>query len=1263
MCCSFLWPWEAAADLRRTARNGQTALQAAQARGQDAVLEVFAAWEASQSVPDASSPEEQRKKRRSEEMQIGRAVSIATQLSDHEEGQEPPSISYLDNVLRYEFRRGGPGEDARAGTSIWNESETSRGLLRSQSWRSLAAAEAEEGTPTVWTAEGLEKQTEWSQEWDKGPIQEFCENLANKRSWTGTYVFFTAYALFAIDIDAMAGDKSSRIGVAIVTTLVAIAFLFELVVHCIGKKGYMTSAFFMLDLVAFISLIPDTILMQLATDGSAFVAGRSSRLTRMLRLFGRSARAARLNRFGRIARIAAFMPKIQELSRFWGHKVEDDDAARVLEKKLYRVFCFLDEDMDSWVAKSALDTCKDKLFQMAHLEKKKSEWGSKLRMLAATTTFTSSKARKDDPHSSASNTTGLDSQTPADLASSFASRPPSPRSLAKKDGAVIGSQTMARASDNKPYQDQVDYPEFRDAIMSEPPLVQWLKNAVIRQLKRGNNMQAVRQRNAEYIGVKVAMAILFIIAILSYVEPLMEDTSLNYGFVSMNSFVGLTTGSPAVNTTIPDVIRRQVATWTLHEGWARPERPLLYLDLQRKVYCNSLVGSNERRCDAPLSEALVWGQTKRLDEVDVDVISSEYRQMDLLLMRYPDFDNQDITAEDLEERTEAVALFLNRADTVATARDSIITTWVVLFLIVIGISLLTRDLTYLSKNLLKPLVELADEVESITRLQLAATNSATTHSLELAQNVSSEIRLLRRRFDSMKTAIRSWGKYVPWPVVQLMMRKDAEANIEVSERKVTMFFSDIASFTTIVESLPPKSSLLLLSRYFQEMSKIVDAHGGIVVEFIGDAILCIYGAPVVNDSHATVAVKAAVEMLHAVGSINAWLDRRELPRISIRCGVHTGKVLVGNMGMQSRIKYGIVGDECSMPGRLEELNKTYGTQLLVSETTHTDLDIEGFVSRPIDFIRRSADAEESEQIFEVWKANRRPSKASLEEKAADLYTEKTPTCAATAQAECPKSKVVRVKPLHSKRIRRIMAVNEAVHEIFLPLEEEVCDTSATVFLSILCFFGLAVSFFGYRIYKVAFAFFAFLVGFGLEALVGSHWISEMPEEATTVKKVTVLVCCVLWGTVAAVLARRCREGIEKMLGIVFGIFLGLAATCLLVYALQKPLDSALGDAYKGWEQFGGVTLGVPLALLAGYLCRTWVKHLIMIVTAFFGSWAAWRCASSLLRCAEVESHVLSRHVINLLIVIGLGVLGLVAQILWQPRGERKVQERTVAGGV
>ncbi|CAE7317024.1 unnamed protein product, partial [Symbiodinium pilosum] len=197
-----------------------------------------------------------------------------------------------------------------------------------------------------------------------------------------------------------------------------------------------------------------------------------------------------------------------------------------------------------------------------------------------------------------------------------------------------------------------------------------------------------------------------------------------------------------------------------------------------------------------------------------------------------------------------------------------------------------------------------------------------------------------------------------------------------------------------------------------------------------------------------------------------------------------------------------------------------------------------------------------------------------------------------------------------------MAINEAVQEIFLPLQGEVCDASATVFLCVLCVIGFAVSFFGYRIYKVAFPFFAFLVGFGLEALVGSQWMNEMPDESTTVKKVIVLVCCVLWGTVAAVIARKCQNSIEKVLGVLFGISLGLAAAGILLYAFHRPLEKAIGDGYKGWEQFGGITVGVPLACLTGYFCRTWVKHLIMLVTAFFGAWTAWLCATSLLRCAE-----------------------------------------------
>ncbi|CAK9058155.1 Adenylate cyclase 1 (ATP pyrophosphate-lyase 1) (Adenylyl cyclase 1) [Durusdinium trenchii] len=688
--------------------------------------------------------------------------------------------------------------------------------------------------PTVWTADGLEKKPVAADR-ERGPIAQFCENLQNKRAWTAAYVFFTAYALFSIDIDALAGDKSSKVGIAICTTFVALAFLLELIVHGMGKEGYIYSAFFILDLVAFISLIPDTIIFQIANDDNAFVAGRSSRLTRMLRLFGRSARAARLNRFGRIARIAALMPKIQELQRYWVHQVEDQDATRVLEKKIYRIFCFLDEDMDSYISKSALRLCRDKLFDLARIENsKKTEWTSKLRMLADAAASARISVPRDTTHLALAIPNGLNKSTRPDL------------------NGFVGP-----CADSKPFPDQVEYIEFRDSLMNEPPLYEWLKNSVVRQLKRGQNVQALRQRNAEYIGVKVAMAILIIILVLSYVELLTEDTSLSWGFERLNAYVKLTIGTEAANQGRSGW-PQQVITWGKQNEWGRPDRPLLYLDLQRQVYCNSL-RPNGVSCSSPLSETTLWQQRKTLNEVDQDVSASPYRTSDLLLLRYPEFSQQDvdISAEELENQTEAVALFLNRVDTQASARDSIFTTWGVLLLIMGGITLLTRDLNYLSKNLLKPLVELSDEVESITRLQLAATTNADDEN----QPATSEIRLLRRRFNGMKTAIRSWGKYVPWPVVQLMMRKDAEANIEVSERQVTMFFSDIASFTTIVESIPPEKSLLMLSRYFQEMSKIVDQHGGIVVEFIGDAILCIYGAPVVNDKHATVAVMAAVSLL------------------------------------------------------------------------------------------------------------------------------------------------------------------------------------------------------------------------------------------------------------------------------------------------------------------------------------------------------------------------------------------------------------------
>merc|ERR1719487_899909 len=239
-------------------------------------------------------------------------------------------------------------------------------------------------------------------------------------------------------------------------------------------------------------------------------------------------------------------------------------------------------------------------------------------------------------------------------------------------------------------------------------------------------------------------------------------------------------------------------------------------------------------------------------------------------------------------------------------------------------------------------------MESLAQLQLAGAEDMESRDLKKGTD---EIRQIRNTFEKMKKAIKSWGKYVPWPVVQMLLRANVEADLKVEEVEASMYFSDIAGFTTIVESLPPEKSLLLLNRYFNDMTKVIDDHGGVVIEFIGDAILCIYGAPLPNEWHSSAAVKAALRMLTTLRKINQWSSTKGLPEVNIRCGVHTGNVLVGNMGFQSRIKYGIVGEDAQIPSRLEELNKSYSTQCLISNYTCTRLMPDHFLTRPVDFIR------------------------------------------------------------------------------------------------------------------------------------------------------------------------------------------------------------------------------------------------------------------------------------------------------------------------
>lgn len=212
-----------------------------------------------------------------------------------------------------------------------------------------------------------------------------------------------------------------------------------------------------------------------------------------------------------------------------------------------------------------------------------------------------------------------------------------------------------------------------------------------------------------------------------------------------------------------------------------------------------------------------------------------------------------------------------------------------------------------------------------------------------------EIQRIQEAFFQMKNAIYSFAKYVPKEIVLNMTLHRKMAKLGVIPRPITIFFSDIAGFTTICESLQPNEILKMLSEYFSAMSKVIVETEGILLEFIGDAILAIWNAPYDVDDHAIACITATLQMQKKLRELKAKWDASGYPPIAIRCGIHTDEVFVGNLGAPDRMKYGVMGDGVNLASRLEELNKRYGTQQLISDKTYACWNVkELFTLRHVD---------------------------------------------------------------------------------------------------------------------------------------------------------------------------------------------------------------------------------------------------------------------------------------------------------------------------
>ena len=180
----------------------------------------------------------------------------------------------------------------------------------------------------------------------------------------------------------------------------------------------------------------------------------------------------------------------------------------------------------------------------------------------------------------------------------------------------------------------------------------------------------------------------------------------------------------------------------------------------------------------------------------------------------------------------------------------------------------------------------------------------------------------------------TFGKYLTDEVVSTVLESPTGLQTGGEKRKITMMMTDLRGFTSLSERLPPERVVALLNRYLTTMVSVIKQYQGTIDEFIGDAIFVLFGAPVWQEDDAERAVACAVAMQIAMSSINEQNLKEDLPELEMGIGIHTGPVVVGNIGSAERMKYGVVGSQVNLTSRIQSC--TVGGQILVSETTRQE---------------------------------------------------------------------------------------------------------------------------------------------------------------------------------------------------------------------------------------------------------------------------------------------------------------------------------------
>ena len=305
------------------------------------------------------------------------------------------------------------------------------------------------------------------------------------------------------------------------------------------------------------------------------------------------------------------------------------------------------------------------------------------------------------------------------------------------------------------------------------------------------------------------------------------------------------------------------------------------------------------------------------------------------------------------KQTDAVPGDLGKVDPAAAAEAVDGLRLIILFILAAGIVAAVGLSIFAANSVAGPLKDVETAMAEVERGRLDghAPVVSTDEIGAVAEGFNRMLHGLRER----ELVKETFGKYVTPEIRDEILAGRISGDGELKE--VTVLFADIRDFTPWVEATAPRDVVRDLNEYFTEMAEAIRAQHGLVLQFIGDEIEAVFGAPIASRDHAAMAVRAALDMR---GRLRAWNARREAagkPALRHGIGIHTGTVLAGNIGGAERLSYALVGDPVNLASRIQGLTKDFKVDILISEATRKSID-SGVTVEELPAVRVKGRAEE-----------------------------------------------------------------------------------------------------------------------------------------------------------------------------------------------------------------------------------------------------------------------------------------------------------------